>query len=136
MSNLKTRFGRKKLRCNHMSLKCQIKKLWGKQMSLKCQKKNQNLRGKPMSLKCQNKQRTKICGANKRRSNVKIKSGQKNYKVKLHDFFYIYFILFCKILTFNDQKRPFFRKIVKKEPDRTKMAFWAFKSQNFEKEYK
>ena len=60
MSNLKTRFGRKKLRCNHMSLKSQIKKLWGKQMSLKCQKK-----------------RTKICGANQCRSNVKIKKEPK-----------------------------------------------------------
>ena len=80
-----------------------------------------------MSLKCQNKKGTKICGANKRRSNVKIKSGQKNYKVKLHDFFYISFILFCKILTFNDQKRPFLGKPLKtNEKKKREEQKWLF----------
>ena len=55
--------------------------------------------------------------------------------------FNFYFINFFQILTLNAPKKYFFLenrgKIVKKkEMGRTKMAFWAFKSQNLEKVYK
>ena len=53
--------------------------------------------------------------------------------------FNFYFILFFKILTLNAQKMAFLGKSLKNSEKRggtDKMAFWAFKSQNFENVYK
>ena len=54
--------------------------------------------------------------------------------------FIFYFINFFQILTLNARKSLLLGKSLKnsekKEMGRTKMAFWSFKSQNFEKEYK
>ena len=61
--------------------------------------------------------------------------------VKLHDFEFLFYKFF-EILTLNAQKGLFWKttekyfNIMKKEVGRTKMAFWAFKSQNLEKVYK